>query len=101
MKKNKKRDKILVITLCLIGLFGIFALFVAPVILIAIDPAKKFAEASVKSCSQECGSDTSNQCVLTCLEKDGTIEPGNECSTVCAEATDLPQCLVDNCIPPR
>ncbi len=98
-KSNKKLTAFFVI----LAILGFLVIIVLPIVLKAINPEKRFVEAVVASCSQKCGAsgDNSNRCILKCLEDDKVTEPGNECNVKCVDASDLTQCLLNYCIPPK
>lgn len=101
-KPKKKSHKKLTIFFVILAILGFFIIFVMPLVLKAINPELKFAESVVNSCSSQCmqNKDASNACIISCLETQGTIDKDRACSAKCSEASNLPQCLLDEkCIP--
>jgi hypothetical protein len=103
-KKSKSSlQKIIVAIAIIIGVLFVLLILAAPAMKVMnVDPEAKFVESVVNTCSEECvqSGDSSNACILACLEEDKVIEQAGSCDA-CLEVADINQCLLATCIPPK
>lgn len=69
---HKKSHKLLTIFLIVIGLFGVLLLlFPLMLKILNINPEAKFAEATLKACTEKCSGSKDSACVNKCMEESG------------------------------
>lgn len=98
--KSKSNKLVIVFIIVIFAIIALGAL--SKLALKKIDPGSILIDSTVTSCTSKCqtNGDSSNQCILSCLQESRVIEAGDRCSTQCAEAENVGQC-VKECVFPR
>lgn len=95
---KKKTNKLLIIFFVILGILSLFFILASPIMkLLNINPEAKFAEATLKACTEECSSSKDSACINKCMEASGLrgmVTPAKITSILTPTATPSPTVTV-------